>query len=97
MAAIRMGIMGFGLVGRQLYQHSLEHKRFDVVAISDIGRPEILHHLLSTTMGRDVDVRLERNHLISERGQADPPTMMRSRVENFAPLCSRYASTTVCG
>jgi len=70
MAAIRMGIMGFGLVGRQLYQHSLEHKRFDVVAISDIGRPEILHHLFSTTMGRDVDVRLERNHLISERGRA---------------------------
>ncbi len=73
MAAIRMGIMGFGLVGRQLYLHSLDHDRFDVVAISDIGRPEILHHLLSTTMGRDVresDVRLERNHLISERGRA---------------------------
>jgi glyceraldehyde 3-phosphate dehydrogenase len=65
-----MGIMGFGLVGRQIYQHSLEHDRFDIVAISDIGRREILHHLLLTTMGRDVDVRLEKNHLISERGRA---------------------------
>ena len=70
MAAIRMGLMGFGLVGRQLYQHSLEHDRFDIVAISDIGRPEILHHLLSTTMRRDVDVRLESNYLVSERGRA---------------------------
>lgn len=70
MTNIRMGLMGFGLVGRQLYQHSLDHDRFDVVAISDIGRPEILHHLLSKTMGSDVEVRLENNHLVSGRGRA---------------------------
>lgn len=70
MTRIRTGLMGFGLVGRQLYQHSLDHERFDIVAISDIGRPDILHHLLSKTMGREVDVRLERNHLVSDRGRA---------------------------
>ena len=59
--------MGFGLVGRQLYRLALDDAQADLVAISDIGRPEILHHLL--TRGADFGgVRLEANHLVSERG-----------------------------
>ena len=37
MQPIRVGIMGFGRVGRQLYQLALQDDRFDVVAVSDIG------------------------------------------------------------
>ena len=59
--------MGFGQVGRQIYRLTLEDRRFEVVAVSDIGRPEILHHLLTKSMARRVPVRLEGNHLLSHR------------------------------
>jgi len=62
-------MMGFGLVGRQIYRLALDDAHVDLVAISDIGRPEILHHLL--TKSADCGhVRLEANHLVSERGGA---------------------------
>ena len=66
----RIGLMGFGLVGRQLYQHALADEAFDVVAICDIGRPEILHHLFTKTAGDHFDVALEGSHLASARGRA---------------------------
>ena len=69
MDPVRVGIMGFGRVGRQIYQLALRDERFDVVAISDIGRPEILHHLLTKTLP-DGGVRLENNYLLSRRGRA---------------------------
>jgi glyceraldehyde 3-phosphate dehydrogenase len=46
-ARIRLGIMGFGQVGRQLYQLASASDDIEVVAISDIGAPEILHYLLT--------------------------------------------------
>lgn len=62
---MRIGMMGFGQVGRQLYQLALEDERFDIVAVSDIGRPEILHHLLARSLGRGGGaVRLQGNHLL---------------------------------
>jgi glyceraldehyde 3-phosphate dehydrogenase len=78
MRKIRVGMMGFGRVGRQIYQLALQDERFDVVAISDIGRPGILHYLLTKT-DHDSDVKLEGNYLVSERGRtrlmpADHPT-----------------------
>lgn len=69
MKPVRVGIMGFGRVGRQIYQLALHDPRFDVVAISDIGRPEILHHLLTKTLP-DGKVKLENNYLVSSRGRA---------------------------
>jgi len=69
MQKIRIGLMGFGRIGRQLFQQALERERFEVVVISDIGQPEILHHLLDKTMGQDSDVTLESNYLVSERGR----------------------------
>ncbi len=79
MSEVRIGLMGFGRVGRQLFGLAQEDQRFDVVAISDIGQPKILHHLYTKTMGRDDGVRLENNYLVSERGRtrllpADRPT-----------------------
>ena len=46
MRPIRIGIMGFGAVGRQIYQLALERGGFDVPVVSDIGAPDILHQLL---------------------------------------------------
>ena len=68
MQPIRLGIMGFGRVGRQLYQLAVQDERFEVVAISDIGSPGILHNLLTKT-DHDLDVKLENNYLVSERGR----------------------------
>ncbi len=79
MSSIRIGMMGFGRVGRQVYRLAQRDERFEVAAISDIGRPEILHHLLTKTLGRDTTVKLEGNYLVSDRGRtrlmsADRPT-----------------------
>jgi glyceraldehyde 3-phosphate dehydrogenase len=58
--------MGFGLVGRQLYQHALEGDVFEVAAISDVGSPEILHYLLTRDV-KEPDCRLEHNHLVNDK------------------------------
>ncbi len=65
MDRIRIGMMGLGQVGRQIYRLALADDRFDVVAVSDIGQPEILRHLLDKDMGRSGEVRLEDNCLVS--------------------------------
>jgi len=62
---IRIGLMGFGQVGRQIYRLAMDDERFEVVAISDIGQPEILQHLLNKSMGGGEKVQLETNHLVS--------------------------------
>ncbi|MFW6093941.1 MAG: glyceraldehyde 3-phosphate dehydrogenase NAD-binding domain-containing protein [Pseudomonadota bacterium] len=69
MSKVRIGLMGFGRVGRQLYALALDDPRFEVVAISDVGQPWILHHLLTKSTGRDGEVRLEGNYLVSEHGR----------------------------
>ncbi len=65
MDRIRIGMMGLGQVGRQIYRLALADDRFDVVAVSDIGQPEILRHLLDKDMGRSGEVWLEDNCLVS--------------------------------
>ncbi len=62
MRRIRLGIMGFGLIGRQIYQLASEGDRFEVPAVSDIGAPDILHHLL-TRDAREPVCSLVGNHL----------------------------------
>ncbi|HEX7038205.1 MAG TPA: glyceraldehyde 3-phosphate dehydrogenase NAD-binding domain-containing protein [Pseudomonadales bacterium] len=69
MDKIRIGMMGFGRVGRQIYRLAQLDDRFDIVAVSDIGQPQILHHLLTKGMSRMVDVRLEGSHLVSPKGR----------------------------
>ena len=64
MSKIRVGLMGFGEIGRDVYRLSLNQPEMEVVAISDIGRSDILHYLLKND-GRDpVDAQLEGNYLI---------------------------------
>jgi len=60
-------MMGFGQVGRQVYRLALDDDRFNVVAVSDIGQPDILHHLVNKSMTRDVSVHLEGNYLVGGR------------------------------
>ena len=64
MDKLRIGMMGFGLVGRQIYRLALDDRRFDVVAVSDFGRPEILHYLCANSMARGTPVRLESGFLV---------------------------------
>ena len=64
MSKIRVGLMGFGEIGRDVYRLSLNQPEMEVVAISDIGRSDILHYLLKND-GRDpVDAKLEGNFLV---------------------------------
>ncbi|MEZ5569969.1 MAG: glyceraldehyde 3-phosphate dehydrogenase NAD-binding domain-containing protein [Halioglobus sp.] len=44
--AIRVGLMGFGQIGRQIYGLAARSDDIDVVAVADIGAPAILHYLL---------------------------------------------------
>ncbi len=69
MEKIRIGMMGLGHIGRQLFHLTMHSQRFDLVAISDIGRPEILHNLLVKTMGDESGIRLENNYLVSEQSR----------------------------
>ena len=65
MSRIRIGMMGLGHVGRQIYKLALKDENFEIVAVSDIGRPDILRHLLDKEMGRSGEVQLEDNNLVS--------------------------------
>lgn len=81
MDKVRIGMMGFGRVGRQVYRLAQQDERFDVAAVSDIGQPQILHHLLTKTLGRAANVRLEGNYLVGEHTRtrlmsADRPAEM---------------------
>ena len=73
-------MMGFGRVGRQVYRLALDDDRYEVVAVSDIGRPEILHHLLTKSMGSRLPVRLESNYLISRHGMPGDGALRKTRL-----------------
>ena len=62
---IRLGIMGFGHVGRYVYSLASEKQKFVVNAISDIGSPDILHYLLKNEIRDSCEVELEDNYFIS--------------------------------
>ncbi len=70
MGKIKLGIMGFGEIGRNLYNMCLEDDKIEVVAISDIGRPEILHYLLNALTPNGKQTQLEHNYLVSPNGKA---------------------------
>ncbi|MCD4695288.1 MAG: hypothetical protein K8S16_03520 [Bacteroidales bacterium] len=70
MDRIRLGLKGFGEIPRHLYRMCLEDDRIEVVAISDLGRPEILAYLVGAeTKGKQI-ARAEGNFLVSENGKA---------------------------
>ncbi len=70
MGTVRLGLMGFGEIGRDIYQLCLDEPKIEVVAISDLGPPDILHYLLRTDGRRPVDAALDSNYLVSGRQRA---------------------------
>ncbi len=64
---LRIGIMGFGHIGRHLYRLALEGGDIEVVAISDIAEPVILHYLLTHDRHNRTQVALEGNYLVNEK------------------------------
>ena len=68
--SIRLGIMGFGQIGRQIYQLASVSSDIDVVAVADIGKPEILHYLLTSEVAEPQRHTLEGNFLVNSRFRA---------------------------
>ena len=74
MRPVRIGLMGFGQVGRQTYLSALADARCEVVAVSDVGEPTILHHLLTrSTTPRPAPgaITLEGNYLVARLHAGD--------------------------
>src|SRR4051812_23133609 len=46
MAKIKLGINGFGRIGRQAFKIALGKKEIEVLAINDLTSPQVLAHLL---------------------------------------------------
>jgi len=83
--AIRLGINGFGRIGRLVFRHALKNPAVDVVAVNDITDPATLAHLLkydSVHGVLDVEVRVQGQSIVvdgqtlkvsSHRDPADIP------------------------
>ncbi|RMG19281.1 MAG: type I glyceraldehyde-3-phosphate dehydrogenase [Planctomycetota bacterium] len=83
--SIKIGINGFGRIGRCVYRVALQREGISVVGVNDIAEPRALAYLLKydTVMGRlDADVSLEgdtlvvadeRSRLLAERDPAALP------------------------
>ena len=67
---IRLGIMGFGQTGRQIYELASCSADVEVVAIADVGKPEILHYLLSSEVKEPQRHELQGNFLVNPRFRA---------------------------
>jgi len=63
--------MGFGEIGRHIYRLCMEDDMFEVVAISDYGKPEILAYLIEAEVKGRLKVTLEDGNFInSSAGRA---------------------------
>jgi glyceraldehyde 3-phosphate dehydrogenase len=65
--AIKVGINGFGRIGRSVFRRAMQTGGFDFVAVNDLTDAKTLAHLLKydSTQGRfDGDVRVDGNDLI---------------------------------
>jgi glyceraldehyde 3-phosphate dehydrogenase len=64
---IRIGIMGLGQIGRQLYHLALEKDDIEIVAVADIGKPEIIQYLLQSDGVEEPSCKLQDNFLINDK------------------------------
>jgi glyceraldehyde 3-phosphate dehydrogenase (phosphorylating) len=67
---VRVGIMGFGQIGRQIFDLASRSEDIEVVAIADVGSPEILHYLLSSEANQPERHELQGNFLVNPRFRA---------------------------
>jgi len=70
MDRIRLGLKGFGEVPRHIFRMCQEDERIEIVAISDLGRPEILAYLVEAETKGKVKATLDGNFLVSKNGKA---------------------------
>jgi len=59
----RIGLIGLGQIGRQIFRLAAAAPDLEVVAVADIGKPEVLRYLLETTGEDAFPCRLEGNFL----------------------------------
>jgi glyceraldehyde 3-phosphate dehydrogenase len=59
--------MGFGQTGRQIYELASRSDDVEVVAVADIGNPEILHYLLGSEVKEPERHELQGNFLVNPR------------------------------
>ncbi len=67
---VRVGIMGFGQTGRQIYELASRSEDVEVVAIADIGKADILHYLLCSEVENPARHQLAGNFLANDRFRA---------------------------
>ncbi len=67
MAKIKVGINGFGRIGRQAFKIALEKPELEIVAINDLTLPKVLAHLLKYDSNYGIynkEVSFDDNHII---------------------------------
>jgi len=67
---IRLGIMGFGQTGRQIYELASQSRDVEVVAVADIGKADILHYLLCSEVNDPSRHKLQGNFLVNPQFRA---------------------------
>jgi len=64
---VRVGLMGFGQTGRQIYSLASRSEDIEIVAVADIGSQHILHYLLRSEDPEPERFVLEGNFLLCDR------------------------------
>lgn len=67
---IRLGLMGFGQTGRQIYELASNCEDIEIAVIADIGLPHILHYLLRSEVEKPDRYQLDGNFLVNDRFRA---------------------------
>ena len=68
--AIKIGIMGFGTIGRKLYSESLKRNDIEISAICDIGNPEILTYLVQKEFENTKKVSFINNYFTADTSKS---------------------------
>ena len=62
---VNIGIMGFGHIGRYIYENALNSNIFAIKAVSDISSIESLQYLLNNNLrNQNLHVKIEKNCFI---------------------------------
>jgi len=81
-APLRVGLMGFGQIGRMIYQIAADSGDTEIVAIADIGEPHILTYLLKSESDTPEVFTLDGNYLIGPTSRA---RMLQTDAPNEVP------------
>ena len=104
--AIKVGVNGFGRIGRNLYRTAIGDKDLEIVAVNDVTDPKTLAHLLKydSVLGNlksdvkpsedSISVDSHKIKVFKERdpGKIDWPRSVSMLLSN-RPVCSRMRTT----